>query len=92
MIVATMKQSYWPRLKKYIAGYFSKCIECQQVKEEHWHPVGLLQPLPIPEWKWETISMDFITKLPTSARQNDAIMVMVDKLSKSAHFIPIKST
>jgi hypothetical protein len=51
-----------------------------------------LQPLPIPEWKWETISMDFITGLPTSTKQNDTIMVVVDKLSKSAHFIPVKST
>jgi hypothetical protein len=48
--------------------------------------------LPIPEWKWETISMDFITVLPRLAKQNDAIMVMVEKLSKSAHFVPIKST
>jgi hypothetical protein len=51
-----------------------------------------LQPLPIPEWKWETISMDFITGFPTSTKQNDAIMVVVDKLSKYAHFIPVKST
>jgi hypothetical protein len=59
---------------------------------EHRHPTRLLHPLPIPEWKWETISMDFITGLPTSTKKNDAIMVVVDKLSKSAHFIPIKST
>jgi hypothetical protein len=52
----------------------------------------LLQPLPIPEWKWETISMDFITGLPKSIKQNDAIMVVVDKLSKDYHFIIVKST
>jgi hypothetical protein len=92
MITATRKQFYWPGLKKDIAEYLAKCIECQQVKEEHRHPAGLLQPLPIPEWKWETISMDFITGLPTSTKQNDTIMVVVDKLSKYAHFIPIKST
>jgi hypothetical protein len=92
MITATRKQFYWPGLKKDIAEYLAKCIECQQVKAEHRHPAGLLQPLPIPEWKWETISMDFITGLPTSTKQNDAIMVVVDKLSKSAHFIPVKST
>jgi hypothetical protein len=51
-----------------------------------------LQPLPIPEWKWETISMDFITGLPRSTKQNDTIMVVVDKLSKVAHFIPVNST
>jgi hypothetical protein len=92
MITATQKQFYWPRLKKDIAKYLAQCIECQQVKAKHRHPAGLLHPLPIPEWKWETISMDFITGLPTSTKQNDAIMVVVDKLSKSAHFIPVKST
>jgi hypothetical protein len=56
------------------------------------HPTGLLQPLPVPEWKWETISLDFITGLPKTLKQNDSIMVVIDKLSKSAHFIPVKST
>ena len=71
---------------------FGPMHRVQQVKAEHRHPTRLLHPLPIPEWKWETISMDFITGLPTSTKQNDAIMVVVDKLSKSAHFIPVKST
>jgi hypothetical protein len=92
MITTTRKQFYWPGLKKDIANYLAKCLECQQVKAEHRHPTGLLQPLPILEWKWETISMDFITRLPTSTKHNDAIMVVVDKLSKSTHFIPVKST
>ena len=92
MITSTRKQFYWPGLKKDIAEYLAKCIECQQVKVEHRHLAGSLQPLPIPEWKWETISMDFITWLPKSTKQNDAIMVVVDKLSKVAHFIHVKST
>jgi hypothetical protein len=92
MITAIRKQFYWPGLKKDIANYLDKCLECQQVKVEHRHLVGLLQPLPIPEWKWETISMDFIIGLPKSTKKNDSIMVVVDKLSKSAHFIPVKST
>ena len=92
MITTTRKQFYWHGLKKYIDEYLAKCIECQQVKAEHRHPIGLLQPLPISEWKWETISMDFITGLPTYTKQNDAIMVVVDKFSKSAHFIPVKMT
>ena len=91
MITTTTRLFYWPGLKD-IIDYLTKCLECQQVKAEHRHPAGLLQPLPIPKWKWETISMDFVTGLPKSAKQNDAIMVAVDKLSKSAHFIPIKST
>ena len=92
MIMTTRKQFYWPGLKKYIANYLAKCLECQQVKMEHRHPTGLLQHLPILELKWETISMDFITGLPRSTKKNYAIMVIVDKLRKSAHFIPVKST
>jgi hypothetical protein len=91
MITTTRKQFYWPGLMKYIADYLAKCLECQQVKAECRHPAGLLHPLPILEWKWETISMDFITRLPKSTKQNDAIMVVVDKLSKSAHFVSVKS-
>jgi hypothetical protein len=92
MIMATRKQFCWPGLKKDIANYLDKCLECQKVKEEHRHPPGLLQPLPIPKWKWETISMDFMTKLPKFAKKNDAIMVVVVKLSKYSHFVPVKST
>ena len=65
--------------------------ECQQVKVEHQHPAGLLQPLPVPEWKWEIISMDFITILSMTWRQHDSIMVVIEKLKKEAHFIPVKS-
>ena len=54
--------------------------------------MGLLQPFPIPEWKWEVISMEFITRLPKSKKQNDSIFVVIDKLSKATHFIPVKST
>jgi hypothetical protein len=92
MVTATRKKIYWSGLKKDVDKYLAQCIECQEFKAEHQHPVGLLHPLPIPEWKWETISMDFITGLPTSTKHNDAIMVVVDKLSKFAHFIPVKST
>ena len=67
-------------------------MECQQVKTEHQHPAGLLHPLPIPNWKWEIIILDFITGLPRNQNQNDSIMVVVDKLSKAAHFIPVKTT
>eukprot|EP00253_Pinus_taeda_P035101 PITA_35101 len=79
-------------MKRDVVEYLARCLECQQVKAEHQHPAGLLQPLPIPEWKWETITMDFIMGLPKSKKNNDSIMVVVDKLSKSAHFIPVQST
>ena len=79
-------------MKKEVVEYIAKCMECQRVKVEHKHPAGLLQPLPIPEWKWEVVTIDFITKLPRSSRQHDSFMVVVDKLTKVAHFVPVKST
>ena len=75
-----------------MADYISRCMKCQQVKVEHQHPAGLLQPFPVPKWKWESISMDFITGFPMTMRQHDSIMVVVNKLTKAAHFIPVKST
>ena len=83
---------YWLGMKKDVAGYLAQCLECEQIKVENQHPAELLQPLPIPKWKWETISMDFIMGLPKSNKNNDSIMVVVDKLSKLAHFIPMQST
>eukprot|EP00253_Pinus_taeda_P012349 PITA_12349 len=92
MITAIRKEYFWPGMKKDIVEYLARCLECQQIKAEHQHPAGLLQPLPIPEWKWEIISIDFITGLPRTKKNNDSIMVVVDKLSKDAHFIPVQST
>eukprot|EP00253_Pinus_taeda_P004645 PITA_04645 len=91
MITAIRKDYFWPGMKKNVVEYLAWCLECQQIKAEHQHPAGLLQPLPIPEWKWETISMDFIIGLPKIKRKNDSIMVVLDKLSKAAHFIHVKS-
>ena len=79
-------------MKNELAEYIAKCFECQQVNTEHQDPAGLLQPLPIPSWKWEIISLDFITGLPRNQNLNDSIMVVIDKLSKAAHFIPVKTT
>jgi hypothetical protein len=62
------------------------------VKAEHRHPLGLLHPLPIPEKKWEVITMDFITGLPRTNKKHDSIMVVVDKLTKDAHFVPVNTT
>ena len=86
------KEYFWPNMKTKGAEYIARCLECQQVKTKDQHLSSLLQPLPIPSWKWEIISLDFITRLPRNQNQNDSIMVVVDKLSKEAHFIPIKST
>ena len=79
-------------MKNDVAEYIARCMKCQNVKVEHRHPTRLLQPLPIPEWKWHVVTMDFITKLPKTRLQNDAIRVVVDKLTKVAHFIPVKTT
>jgi hypothetical protein len=91
--VAAVKSHYfWLGMKKEIAEYIARCMECQKVKAEHRNPVGLLQPLPIPKWKWEVVTMDFITGLPRTNKQHDSIMVVVDKLTKIYHFIPLKTT
>ena len=87
---ADLRQLYfWPGMKRDIADYVSRCLECQRVKAEHQHPAGLLQPHLIPEWKWDIISIDFIVGLPTSSHRHDAIMVTVDCLTKVAHFSPV---
>jgi len=82
---------WWPNMKKEIAEYVSKCGICQQVKVEHQRPVGPLQPLKIPEWKWE-ITMDFVSGFPKGRKGSDAIWVIIDRLMKSALFLPIKMT
>jgi hypothetical protein len=80
------------RYEKDISKYVARCMECQKVKDENRHPTGLLQPLTIPEWKWEMVTMDFITGLTRTGKLHDLIMVVVDKLTKDAHFIPLKTT
>jgi hypothetical protein len=69
-------------MKKEVVDFIVRCLECQKFKDEHRHPASLLQPFPIPEWKWEVITMDFITKFPRTSKQHDSIMVVVEKLTK----------
>ena len=83
-----LKQKFcWDNMKREIAQYISRCLTCQQVKAEHQKPAGLLIPLEVPEWKWEHITMDFVTGLPRTQKGHDAIWVIVDRLTKSAHFL-----
>jgi hypothetical protein len=91
-IAVVKSQYYWPGMKKEVADFIARCLECQKVKAEHRHPASFLQPLPIPEWKWEVVTMDFITKLPRTNKKHDSIMVVVDTLTKVAHFILVKLT
>nr|GEW69368.1 putative reverse transcriptase domain-containing protein [Tanacetum cinerariifolium] len=86
-----MKKLYWwPKMKVDIATYVSKCLTCVKVKPKHQRPSGLLVQPAIPKWKWDNIMMDFIIKLPKSSQRFDTIWVIMDRLTKSDHFLPIK--
>ena len=88
----TIKENYWwSSMKRDIAEFVSRCLVCQQVKAEHRKPSGTLQPLPILEWKWEHITMDFVVGLPRTQAGFDAIWVIMDRITKSAHFLPIRT-
>jgi hypothetical protein len=87
-----LRQQFWcTRIKHETAHYVSECDTCRKVNANYIKPGGLLQPLSIPEWKWDDISMDFIVGLPMMARKFDSIWVIVDRLSNSAHFIPVNA-
>ncbi|GJY24887.1 putative reverse transcriptase domain-containing protein [Tanacetum coccineum] len=86
------KLYWWPNMKADIATYVSKCLTCAKVKAEHQKPSGLLQQLEILERKWEKITMDFISGLPRTPSGYDTIWVIVDRLTKSTHFLPMKKT
>jgi hypothetical protein len=84
------KRFWWCGMKRDIAKYVSQCPSCQLVKAEHQKPAGLLKLLEVPMWKWEQIAMDFVFGLPKAKSGQDAIWVVVDRLTKCAHFLPIK--
>lgn len=80
---------WWPNMKKENDDWVSKCLTCQKVKVEHERPNGLLQPTEILEWKWGHVTIDFIEGLPQTRANHDVVGVIVDRLTKSAHFLPI---
>ncbi|GJT95276.1 putative reverse transcriptase domain-containing protein [Tanacetum coccineum] len=84
------KLYWWPNMKAEIATYVSKCLTCAKVKIEYQKPSGLLVQPEIPKWKWENITMDFVTKLPRTATRQDTIWVIVDRLTESAYFLPMR--
>nr|GEU98969.1 putative reverse transcriptase domain-containing protein [Tanacetum cinerariifolium] len=86
----TKKIYWWPNMKANIATYVSKCLTCAKVKAEYQRPSGLLVQPKIPKWKWDNITIDFIAKLPKSSQGYDTIWVIVDRLTKSAIFMPIR--
>jgi len=77
---------WWSGMKSDVARYVSSCLTCQKAKAEHQRPEGMLQQLEIPEWKWDSIVMDFVTHLPQTMRSHD---VIVNRLTKSAHFLVV---
>jgi hypothetical protein len=92
-IYQDLKQKYWwYGLKRDVAAHVTVCDVCQRVKVEHQRLAEPLHPLKLPEWKWEEIGMDFIVGLPRTQKGCDSIWVIVDRLTKVAHFIPVKTT
>jgi hypothetical protein len=79
-------------MKKNVAAHVALCDTCQRVKAEYKRPAGLLQPLKVLEWKWEEVGMDFIVGLPRTRDGYDSIWIIVDRLTKVAHFILVKTT
>jgi hypothetical protein len=88
-----LKQNFWlSNMKVDIAKYVAECDTCHRMKASHLKLAGVLQPLSIPMWKWDDISMDFIVGLPLTARNKDSIWVIMDRLTKTAHFIAVHTT
>jgi hypothetical protein len=86
------KRFWWYSMKREIAEYVARCDSCQRIKAEHQRPTGLLQSLQIPQWKWDEIRMDFIVGLPRTRAGYDSIRIVVDRLTKAAHVIRVKTT
>ena len=87
-----LKMSFWwSGMKRDVSEFVTKCLVCQRVKTEHKVPSGLLQPIIIPEWKWDRITMDFMVGLPLTGRKHDSVWVVVNRLTKSAHFLPMRT-
>ena len=86
------RQYYWSGMKRHVGDFVRRCLTCQQVKAEHQKPAGLLQPLEVAEWKWEHVTMDFVTHLPRTQQKHDTVWVIVDRLTKSVHFLAVRMT
>ena len=86
------RQYYWDGMKRHVGDFVRRCLTFQQVKAEHQKLAGLLQPLEVAEWKWEHVMMDFVTHLPQTQQKHDAVWVIVDRLTKSAHFLAVRMT
>ena len=79
-------------MKRHVGDFVRRCLTCQQIKAEHQKPTGLLQPLEVAKWKWEHVTMDFVTHLPRTPQGHDAVWVIVGRLTKSALFLAMGMT
>ena len=87
-----LKTSYlWSEMKRDVFEFLTKCMVCQKVKVEYQVPLGLLQPIRIPKWKWDQITMDLVVGLPLAGRKHDSVWIVVDRLTKSAHFLLVRT-
>ena len=86
------RQYYWSGVKRHVGDFVRRCLTCQQVKAEHQKPAGLLHPLGVAKWKWENVTMDFMTNLPPTQQKHVAVWVIVDRLTKSVHFLAVRMT
>ena len=86
------RQYYWSEMKRHVGDFVRRCLTCQRIKVEHQRPVGLIQPLKVAEWKWKHITMDFVTHFQWTSRKHDAMWVILDRLTKSAHFLVVRMT
>ena len=86
------RQYYWSGMKRHVGDFVRRCLMCQHVKAEHHKPARLLQLLEVAEWKWEHVTMDFVTHLPWTPQGHDAVWVIEDRLTKSAHFLVVRMT
>jgi hypothetical protein len=91
MYVDIRKKYWWSGMKVDIARFIADCDTCQRIKAEHQKPVGLLQLLPIPVWKWDEVGMDFVVGLPKTQKQHDSTWVILDRLTKVAHCLPVRT-
>ena len=86
------RRYWWPGMKRDVVQFVEKCLTCQQVKAEHQRPARTLHPLGIPEWKWDQVTMDIVSGLPKTRQNHDSAWVIVDHLTKVAHFVPVNMT
>ncbi|GKA59713.1 transposon ty3-I gag-pol polyprotein [Tanacetum coccineum] len=90
MYIYLKRNYWWSGMIRDCVKYVEKCLTCLKVKAEHQKPYANVQPLDIPVWKWENITIDFVSKLPKTTKKHDVVRVIIDRLTKSAHFIPIR--